>query len=89
MAKVSDAAIARSVSQAVPLLVGLPVRRFWVDYDREADVLYVSFHRPQKATNTERTEDGILLRYRDKQLVGMTILDASRRSPSYGAPATS
>ncbi len=69
-----------SVVQAVPLLVDFPARRFSVDYDEEADVLYISFERPQKATNTEMTDDGILLRYREDQLVGITVLDASTRS---------
>jgi len=69
-----------SVLQAVPLLIDFPVQRFWVDYDREADVLYISFQRPQKATDTEMTNEGILFRYRGKQLVGITILDASTRS---------
>ena len=68
------------VFQAVPLLIDFPVARFWVDYDREADVLYLSFQRPQKATDTELTDEGILLRYRDEQLVGITVLDASTRS---------
>jgi len=69
-----------SVTQAVPWLLRLPVDRFWVDYDPEADVLYLSFQRAQHASDTEMTDDGILLRYRGKQLVGMTILDASKRA---------
>jgi uncharacterized protein YuzE len=68
-----------SVTQAVPLLLKFPERRFWVDYDAEADVLYISFRRPQQATNTEMTEEGILLRYQGDELVGITILDASTR----------
>ncbi len=68
-----------SLSRAVPFLIGFPASRFWVDYDKEADVLYISFARPQKATDTEMTDDGLLLRYRDSQLVGVTILDASTR----------
>ena len=72
--------ISSSVFRAVPLLIDFPVQRFWVDYDREADVLYISFQRPQKATDTEMTDEGILFRYRGKQLVGITILDASTRS---------
>ena len=50
-----------------------------VDYDEGADVLYISFDRPQKATDTEMTDDGLLLRYRAKELVGVTVLDASTR----------
>jgi uncharacterized protein YuzE len=70
-----------SVTPAVPFLLKFPERRFWVDYDAEADVLYISFRRPQQATDTEMTEEGILLRYKGHELVGITILDASTRSP--------
>lgn len=70
---------ADAVTQAVPLLISFPAQRFWVDYDREADVLYVSFQRPQKATDSEMTDDGVLLRYRNDELVGVTVLDASTR----------
>ncbi len=66
--------------QAVPLLINFPEQRFMVDYDREADVLYIGFQRPQKATDTRMTDDGMLFRYRDKKLVGITILEASQRS---------
>jgi len=42
-------------------------------------VLYVGLKRRQKATDTKFLADkGILLRYRDKELVGVTVLDASR-----------
>ncbi len=34
------------IFQAVPYLTRLPVDRLWVDYDSEADVLYLSFERP-------------------------------------------
>ena len=65
---------------ALAQLVGrFPARKLWLDYDEEADVLYVSLKRPQKATETvELDDEGVLLRYRDKELVGATVLDASR-----------
>jgi len=78
----------RTVTEAVPLLLRFPMERFWVDYDREADVLYISFRRPQQATNTEATEEGLLLRYRGKELVGITVLEASTRTPSLSGPLT-
>jgi len=77
MAKTVAPQVPGSVFQAVPFLVDFPAQRFWVDYDREADVLYISFERPQKATDTETTDDGLLLRYRGDKLVGVTVLDAS------------
>lgn len=79
MEKTMTPETAQSIFQAVPSLVGLPFRRYCVDYDKEADVLYFSFERPQKATDTEMTDDGLLLRYRGETLVGITVLDASTR----------
>lgn len=61
------------------MLVDFPQRRFWVDYDQEADVLYISFRRPQNADDSIMTDEGILLRYRQEELVGVTVLDASTR----------
>jgi uncharacterized protein YuzE len=53
----------------------------WLDYDQEADVLYISLRRPQRATQTiDLDKEGILLRYRDNELVGITVLDASHRN---------
>lgn len=67
------------ISEALPHLIRLPAGKAWIDYDQEADVLYVSLKRPQKATDTEFLENkGILLRYRNKELVGVTVLDASK-----------
>ncbi len=57
-----------------------PATRLWLDYDQEADVLYISLKRPQRATETVEADDGgILLRYRGKVLVGVTVLNASKR----------
>ena len=68
------------ISRALPHLIRLPTGKAWIDYDQDADVLYVSLKRPQKATDTESLDDeGILLRYRGKELVGVTVLDASKR----------
>lgn len=56
-----------------------PAAKLWLDYDAEADVLYISLQRPQKATETiEVEEEGILLSYRENELVGITVLDASQ-----------
>ncbi|MFO7634588.1 MAG: DUF2283 domain-containing protein [Caldilinea sp.] len=71
--------LARAATAAAPSLLGLAQHRFWVDYDQEADVLYINFRRPQQATNSVLTEDGVLLRYRAEELVGITLLDASTR----------
>lgn len=61
------------------MLVHWPRYPVWVDYDAEADVLYVSFERPQNATNSRMRDDGVLLHYRGRKLVGVTIFEASKR----------
>lgn len=65
------------VLKALPHLVKLPSEQFWVDYDRQGDVLYLSFDRPQKASETKPIGDHFLLRYRRRKLVGVTVLHAS------------
>ena len=67
------------IVKATPHLLKFPVKKMWIDYDQEADVLYISFNRPQKATDSEMLQHGILHRYRGKKLVGLTILEASKR----------
>ena len=84
MAAIKKPARAKAISGALALArqVGkFPCSKMWLDYDAEADVLYISLRRPQRATETiDLDKEGILLRYRDKELVGITVLDASRRN---------
>lgn len=65
--------------KAVSHLVKLPRTRMWLDYDMEADVLYLHFEEVPGSTHSESREDGIILDYRGSHLVGLTILEASRR----------
>jgi uncharacterized protein YuzE len=60
-------------------ILRLPVAHIWVDYDREADVLYMSFRKPQNATKTIEVGDDILVRKDGRTIVGLTILNASAR----------
>ena len=46
---------------------------------RQAGVLYISFHRPQRAKKTIEADDGILIRKDGSSIVGLTILNASSR----------
>lgn len=68
-----------TILQAVPVLLGLPERNVWVDYDEDADVLYLAFERPQKATDSEMRDDGVIIHRRGRKIVGVTVLDASSR----------
>lgn len=57
----------------------LPSQQIWIDYDRDADTLYLSFRKPQRAKQTVETDDDILIRKDGKKIVGLTILHASTR----------
>jgi uncharacterized protein YuzE len=69
----------KEIFKATPHLLKFPTGRMWIDYDKEADVLYINFKKPQKATDSEMLKSGILIRYRGDQVVGLTILEASKR----------
>jgi uncharacterized protein YuzE len=60
-------------------MAGLPTHSVWVDFDEEADVLYLSFRKPQHATKTIEMDDDILVRKDGRKVVGVTILNASHR----------
>lgn len=65
--------------KAVAHLVKLPKSHMWLDYDSEADVLYLHFEDKPSSTHSEMRDDGIILDYRNNRLVGLTILEASHR----------
>ncbi len=50
----------------------------WIDYDKDADVAYVSFEKPQHATDSELLDNGVIVRKRGRKIVGLTILHAGR-----------
>jgi uncharacterized protein YuzE len=51
----------------------------WMSYDEEADVLYINFRKPSVATDSELTDDDILIRYDGDDIIGYTVLNAARR----------
>ena len=56
-----------------------PQKYLWSSYDSEADVLYVNFKKPSHATDSELTDDDVIIRYEGDIIVGLTILNASKR----------
>ena len=57
-----------------------PTGRLQASYDEEADVLYVHFGaQPRPATDSELTDDDIIVRYDGEEIIGITILHASQR----------
>lgn len=63
----------------IPVIRQSPKQYLWSSYDAEADVLYINFKKPSNATDSEITEDDVIVRYEDDEIVGMTILHASTR----------
>jgi uncharacterized protein YuzE len=63
----------------VPAVRAAPGRSVWLNYDAESDALYVHFKKPNLATDTELTDNDVILRYNGDELIGMTVLHASTR----------
>jgi uncharacterized protein YuzE len=63
----------------IPAVKHAPGKFLWSSYDAEADVLYINFKKPSHATDSELTDDNVIIRYEGDAIVGLTILDASKR----------
>ena len=79
MAKEANNFIGQCVNVASDIL-RMSARQVWIDYDKEADVLYMSFRKPQRSAETVELDDDVLLRKDGETIVGLTILNASIRS---------
>ena len=56
-----------------------PLGRPASSYDAEGDVLYLHFSEPSRATDSELTDDDLIVRYAGEEVIGLTILHASQR----------
>ena len=65
--------------QIIPAVKGAPQKYLWSSYDAEADVLYINFKKPSHATDSELTENDIIIRYEGEEIIGLTVLHASKR----------
>lgn len=54
-------------------------KNVWTNYDQEADTLYMHFKKPSYADHSEMTEDEIIIRYEKGKIIGITVLNASKR----------
>ena len=71
-----------AINQYLKLILAVkhaPRKFLWSSYDAEADVLYINFKKPSHATDSELTDDNVIIRYEGDAIVGLTILDASKR----------
>ncbi len=72
-----ETAYLEEINVALPYF--LKHKTVWSSYDEEADILYLHFKKPNHADNAEMTEDEVIIRYEDKEIIGVTILNASQR----------
>lgn len=79
MEKVLTKELSKEVSRIVPLVLDFKREQLIFDYDKEADVLYLSFKHPQQATDSEMLPNDMILNYRKNELVGITILNAKSK----------
>jgi uncharacterized protein YuzE len=63
----------------MPAVRESPERSVWLTYDSGADALYIHYRKPNTATDSELTDDDVVLRYKGDELIGMTVLHASSR----------
>ena len=63
----------------IPTLRHSPSGNIRSSYDERGDVLYINFRDSRPATDSELTDDDVILRYDGNDLIGITILHASKR----------
>ena len=68
--------IINEVEKMIPDFVKL-AKALWIDYDKEADVLYISFEKPQNADDS-LMDRNIIIHKRGDKIVGLTIINASK-----------
>jgi len=71
--------IQNSLSGLFPLMEKQKKRHLVIDYDKEADVLYLSFDLSQKADETEFFSDDILIRKKSNKVIGLTLLNFKKK----------
>lgn len=57
----------------------LKQKTVWANYDEVADVLYLHFKKPNHSDHSEMTENEIIIRYEKDEIVGLSVLNASKR----------
>lgn len=70
-----EKALIKEVEKVIPSVMKI-AKQMWIDYDKEADVLYISFEKPQHADDSVM-KDEIIVHRRKNKVVGLTILHAS------------
>ncbi|MDP2766957.1 MAG: DUF2283 domain-containing protein [Candidatus Methanoperedens sp.] len=69
--------IKEELFKSIRFMLRIPSHRVWMDYDEAADVLYISFQKPQHADDSVM-EDNVVYHYRGKEMVGVTVIGAKK-----------
>ena len=69
----------KKVLNIVPEILEVPCSRICTSYDKKADVLYINFKKTSHADDSEITDDDIIIRYEKGNVVGITVLNASKK----------
>jgi len=83
MSKAIAAKEVKQVLRVVREFLSMPFNRIWSSYDREADVLYINFKKPNHTDNSELTNDDIVVRYEKSKVIGVTVLHVCDRFNLY------
>lgn len=60
------------------------IQKTVLDYDEDADVLYISFgSKPQAAENSDVTDEGVIVRLKRGKIFGLTIPNVKKRVSTY------
>lgn len=69
----------KQILSFVPDILRVAHPRMWINHDKGADVLYINFKKPSHADDSELTDDDIIIRYEKGEVIGITVLNASKR----------
>ena len=64
---------------AKSLLAVSKLEKLDVDYDEEADVLYISFGPPVAASDSKVLENDVVVRYKGERIIGITVPSLKKR----------
>lgn len=53
----------------------MKIKKIELDYDEEADVMYISFGSPKEAITEEKGNVGIRIDEKTKEIVGLTVIN--------------
>lgn len=72
-----ESASLKEIKEILPFLIRH--RNVLSNYDEEADCLYFHFKKPNNADHSEMTDDELIIRYENDEIIGLTVLNASKR----------